>query len=131
MCSISFVLHMSNKKDKYVPRPDVPLGERLRHWRSRQNLTQAEIERRAGLAHNALSRIENGQVDPQFDTVMRIAAALGMSFEELQQRPIATTPASDASDALNDLGARLKSLSPAKRRQVIEAFLQILKQIEE
>jgi transcriptional regulator with XRE-family HTH domain len=122
---------MSNKKDKNVPCPELPLGERLRYWRSRQSLTQAEIERRAGLAHNALSRIENGQVDPQFDTVTRIAEALGMSFEELQQRPIAVSRPPENSAAVDAIAARLHALPPQKRRQVTEAFLQLLKQFEE
>lgn len=122
---------MSNKKDTHVPRTELPLGERLRYWRSRQSLTQAEIERRAGLAHNALSRIENGQVDPQFATVTRIAEALGMSFEELQQRPIAVPHTPETGADVNDIAARLKALPQKKRRQVTEAFLQILRQFEE
>ncbi len=107
------------------------MGERLRHWRLRQNLTQSDVERRAGLAHNALSRIENGQVDPQFDTVRRIAEAMGMSFEEVQQRPIATTQTPNPDAGLDDLTTQLKSLPPAKRHKVVEAFLQILRQFEE
>lgn len=122
---------MSIKKDTNVPRHDIPVGERLRYWRTRENLTQAEVERRAGLAHNALSRIENGQVDPQFDTVRRIAEALGMGFEELQQRPIAIQRAPEAAADLDAIMAKIKSLSPAKRRNLTEAFLQILRQIEE
>lgn len=118
-------------KQKKPPPHEASLGERLRYWRLRSQVTQAEIERRAGLAHNALSRIENGQVDPQFETVMRIAEALGMSFEELQQRTIPPSHARDSGEGVENLVDGLKNLPPAKRQQVIQAFLQILKQLDQ
>lgn len=121
---------MSKRKNSSAQPRDVPLGERLRYWRSRLRLTQTEVEQRAGLAHNALSRIENGQVDPQFDTIKRVAEAMGMSFEELQQRPIPTAPASSTPDAAEDVVAGLEALPPEKREQVIQAFLQILRQFD-
>lgn len=118
-------------KQKKPPAQNASFGERLRYWRLRSQLTQAEVERRAGLAHNALSRIENGQVGPQFDTVMRIAEAMGMSFEELQQRPIPPSDARHSGEGVEDLVDGLKNLPPAKRQQVTQAFLQILKQLDQ
>src|SRR2546421_509248 len=63
--------------------PEIALGRRLKAWRDFRGLTQAEVERRGGLAHNALSRIETGSVSPKLATLERIAAALELSVEEL------------------------------------------------
>lgn len=104
----------------------ITLSERLRLWRLHLGLAQAEVERRAGLAHNALSRIETGAVVPKLETLERIAAALDLSIEQLQFRlppKRASLGESTASDRdvqqLNDLIARL----PPVRREKLVALL--------
>jgi transcriptional regulator with XRE-family HTH domain len=46
--------------------------------RTRAGMTQAELGERAGVAQNAVSRIERGQVDPGFATVVELVRACGL-----------------------------------------------------
>ncbi len=84
----------------------VKLGELLRlhqavAWlkqeRERQNLTLAEMSRRTGIDQAALSRLETGKnSNPTFDTLNRVAAALGkticLSFQDANQAPPPLAP---------------------------------------
>ncbi|MGH3430468.1 MAG: helix-turn-helix transcriptional regulator [Mycobacteriales bacterium] len=49
--------------------------------RSRAGMTQAELGQAAGLAQHAISRVERGQVDPGFGTVVRLVRACGFELE--------------------------------------------------
>src|ERR1700693_1448293 len=60
------------------------VGERIRIWRNHFGLTQIQLEERAGLAHNAVSRIEKQEVSPRLETVENLASAMGLSVEQLQ-----------------------------------------------
>jgi transcriptional regulator with XRE-family HTH domain len=53
-------------------------AERLQLLRERAALSQYALARRAGLSKQALSRLEKGDREPSWDTVQRIAAALGV-----------------------------------------------------
>jgi transcriptional regulator with XRE-family HTH domain len=61
--------------------PDV--GRRLATARLQRGLSQGIVARLAGIAPSYISRIENGRVHPTFRTVLRIASALKMPFEEI------------------------------------------------
>src|SRR5215831_7739650 len=100
-------------------RPEIPLGKRLKAWRDFRGLTQAEVEHRGGLAHNALSRIETGSVCPKLATLERIAAALQLSIEELHLRmpPVGPSIASDSAD-IHQLKQLIEELPPEKQAVV-------------
>jgi DNA-binding Xre family transcriptional regulator len=54
----------------------------LKQERERQNLTMAELSTITGIDQAALSRLENGKnSNPTFETMNRIAAALGKTIE--------------------------------------------------
>jgi transcriptional regulator with XRE-family HTH domain len=59
------------------------LGERARTARAKLNLTQEELSERVGVTPEALGRIERGHALPSFPTFQRLAAALGLSANEL------------------------------------------------
>lgn len=60
------------------------LGEILREARERAGLTQSDLARRVGIAPNHLVRLESGEkVDPRWSTVVRLAAALGLSLDAI------------------------------------------------
>jgi len=48
------------------------IGELIEKARKRQNLTQAQLAKRAGTTKNQISQIENGSNDIRLSTLMRI-----------------------------------------------------------
>ena len=108
------------------------LGEQIRLWRVALEYTQTQLESRAGLAHNALSRIENGLVSPRLETVENIARALEISVEELQFREPTPLRVEDSKPAVPDLELlvqRLNQLEPMRRKVVVAALLSLLDQL--
>jgi len=59
------------------------IGERLRLLRKERGWTLQELSRRAGVSLSAVSKIENAQVAPTFDTLVKLARGLGMGFDAL------------------------------------------------
>lgn len=55
----------------------------LRRLRREADLTLQELADRCGLASSTLSKIENGQMSPTYDTILRVAAGLGLDMAEL------------------------------------------------
>jgi HTH-type transcriptional regulator/antitoxin HipB len=56
------------------------IAERIRHARERHGITQAELAARIGSSRPALARLEAGGMTPSFDTLRRIAEALGLEL---------------------------------------------------
>lgn len=80
---------MARMRNSNVSYAETTLSEQVLGWRRNVGWTQGELERRSGLAHNAISRIEQGEVSPKLETVEKIAAALSISVEQLQfRRPL-------------------------------------------
>jgi transcriptional regulator with XRE-family HTH domain len=59
------------------------LGVVLRELRESRGRSQESLAHDAGLTVNAFGRIERGQADPAFSSLVRIADALGVSLAEL------------------------------------------------
>ena len=59
---------------------------RLREWRRRRGLTQAELGARVGLARYTISRLETGVEEPRPGTIRRLAAALDCRTDQLMER---------------------------------------------
>ncbi|WP_244668333.1 helix-turn-helix domain-containing protein [Bacillus sp. NTK074B] len=57
----------------------------LRLRRSEMGYTQAELEERAGLARTTISNIERGKRTPESYTLSKIAIALGISLDRLNE----------------------------------------------
>jgi transcriptional regulator with XRE-family HTH domain len=51
------------------------IGDRLRQLRESKNLSQGDIEKRTGLLHCYISRVENGHTVPNVETLEKLAAA--------------------------------------------------------
>ena len=58
-------------------------GERLKAARDRRKLTQEEVAEAAGLQASRLSEYESGRLAPQLERAAKLAAALGVSLDEL------------------------------------------------
>ena len=59
------------------------IGERLLELRTAKNLSQGDIEKRAGLLRCYLSRVENGHTTPSLETLERWAKALEVEVYQL------------------------------------------------
>lgn len=109
---------------------DFAFGQRIKAWRDYRGLTQAEVERRGGLAHNALSRIETGAVSPKLGTLERIAAALDVSVEELHLRTPPQGPNLVAErPGIDHLKQLIEALPPERQDAVIGAICQLIAQV--
>jgi transcriptional regulator with XRE-family HTH domain len=64
-------------------RPDPSLAAALRRLREDRGLSQEEVAHRAGLHISSFREVELGNADPMWGTVLRIAAALGVSGGEV------------------------------------------------
>jgi transcriptional regulator with XRE-family HTH domain len=68
------------------------LGERLRTLRTRRGSSLAEMQARTGISVSTLSRLESGQRKPSLELVLPLAAAYGVSLDELLTLPTAADP---------------------------------------
>jgi transcriptional regulator with XRE-family HTH domain len=59
------------------------IGRKLRRFREERNLSQGDIEKRAGLLRYYVSRVENGHTIPSVATLERWAKALELPLYEL------------------------------------------------
>lgn len=60
------------------------LGQVLKEARERAGLTQEAVAKRIGVATSQISQVEAGRrVDPQFSTVAKMAAATGISLDQI------------------------------------------------
>ena len=58
------------------------LGEAIRAYRLKQNLSQLQLATQSGIAAHSIQRIEAGGI-PNFDTLVRIVKGLGMTVPTL------------------------------------------------
>lgn len=63
------------------------VGARIREWRLRRELSQAEVARKAGITQASLSNYENGKRDMPLSTLLGVAAALNVSLGDLLDLP--------------------------------------------
>jgi transcriptional regulator with XRE-family HTH domain len=68
-----------------VPRskPDPALAATVRRLREGQGITREALALEAGITTGSLARLELGYGSPSWDTLGRVAGALGMSVSDL------------------------------------------------
>jgi transcriptional regulator with XRE-family HTH domain len=69
---------------------EIPIGERVRFYRSAQHKTQTVIAGLAGVSEDYLSKIERGDKTPTVGVLQRLAAALGVPVSVLLGEPAYT-----------------------------------------
>ena len=62
---------------------DARLGNRLRDWRAKKQLTQAELAELAGVSRKTINTVENGVFVPSVQLALALALALGTNVESL------------------------------------------------
>ncbi len=60
------------------------VGERIRQNRLNKKITQKELGEKAGIAEPTIRRYELGKLNPKFETLQKIADALGVGIDELK-----------------------------------------------
>ena len=56
------------------------IGEEVRRLREERGISQSELARRMGTSQSVIARLELGGVEPRFDTLDRVCAALGVEL---------------------------------------------------
>lgn len=59
------------------------LGHNVQRYRKKAEISQAQLARRCSLHRTEISLIERGQRTPKADTMLRIAASLGITTGDL------------------------------------------------
>lgn len=114
--------HHKNRTEQFPS-----IAEQVKSWRVHQGLRQGELEERAGLSHNAISRIETGKVCPKLETIESLAVAMELSVEHLQFKRPSSQPDKISSDLdMVMLVDRLKSVEPEKRRRLLTTFMELV-----
>ena len=57
----------------------------IRAWREHLGLTQEEVARRMDITQPAYAKIESGKTQPRMATCKRLAAAMGVEWEQLME----------------------------------------------
>lgn len=65
------------------PYKQINLGQTIRQYRKKKSYTLEQLHQISGVTTSTLSKIENNQVSPGFDTMHRIANCLDMSLSQL------------------------------------------------
>jgi HTH-type transcriptional regulator/antitoxin HipB len=76
------------------------LGAAVREARSQQNLTQAELARRAGVSRDWLVRLEQGHPRLEVQLVLDVLSAAGLALTAVPQPPEAVDQAEATWDRL-------------------------------
>ena len=63
------------------------IGQRIREWRLKRDLSQVEVSRVAGITQASLSNYETGKRDLPLSTFLGVVAALDVSVGELLDIP--------------------------------------------
>ena len=64
---------------------DVGLENRLREWRAKKDLTQADLAHLAGVSRKTINTVENGVFVPSVQLALVLARTLGTDVESLFQ----------------------------------------------
>lgn len=59
------------------------IGENIRNYRRKQDLTQEEFAERLGVSYQSVSRWENGATYPDIELLPAISKLLGITVDEL------------------------------------------------
>jgi transcriptional regulator with XRE-family HTH domain len=61
-----------------------PFGAKLRELRERAGLNKSALARASGIGRGPISRLERGLHPPDYDTLSRLAAALGLRVADFR-----------------------------------------------
>jgi transcriptional regulator with XRE-family HTH domain len=112
---------------------EITIGARVRAWRVASGITQTQLESAAGLGHNAISRIEKGDVSPRLETLEKVAHALELTLDALHlaDPPKENVEVSSGKPLKESIDERLSNLPPAlesKARSLMHEWLNLFEE---
>lgn len=63
--------------------PNAAFGERIRRMRLKRRLTLQQLAKACDLAISSISKVENGQMSPTYENIVRLATGLGVDVGDL------------------------------------------------
>ncbi|MFC1765492.1 helix-turn-helix domain-containing protein [Planctomycetota bacterium] len=97
-------------------------AEHLKHIRQLKSLSQGDLAKLTGLKPAAISHLETGQQKPSFDTLVKLADALGVSMDCLFDREADNANSPTASSKLLKDFEKL----PPKEQEVVQDLVQVM-----
>ena len=79
---------LKSNENIYYNNGDSNLGEKLLKLRKKLNITQIELAKICGLSHSTLSKIENNQLSPTFETILKITNGLKIDISDFISKKI-------------------------------------------
>lgn len=84
---------MTQRKTNQPSDAFAELSARIRSWRRERGLSQADLAGKAGFARSTLSKIENGQLSPTFEILLKLSSGFEVEITDLL-RPATPAPLS-------------------------------------
>lgn len=75
-------------------------GAAVRDARRAQSLSQTELAERAGVSRSWLAKLESGHRGAEFEQILRVMSALGLTLSIRDDRPEASSPSTELSSAV-------------------------------
>ncbi|MDP2807415.1 MAG: helix-turn-helix transcriptional regulator [bacterium] len=113
------------KKEHDMELQKKTLGKRIRELRKARGLTQEQLAERTDLDYTSIGSLERGIFNPSLNTAGKIAAALGISIQQLITIP-AGKPSTEKEKILHHIAERLDKLDPKSLKLVNEFISSIL-----
>lgn len=111
-------------------------GKRLKSIRTDKGLRQEDVSRAMGISRQAYARFERLILPPKYETIQKLAAALGCSPEDLFEAPVLPDPdpitKEEAAEAfiLADIESALDKIN-LKGQQKVADYAQDISKIPE
>jgi transcriptional regulator with XRE-family HTH domain len=102
------------------------LGDCIKKVREAKGMSQKEVALASKIDNSNYSRIENGKTDPSFSSVVKIAAALGVSLPDLFKADELFTDINSFDKSLMEKMALVEQLDKKEKTAfyaVLDAFL--------
>ena len=118
------------KQNNELPR----IAVQIKSWRISLGMRQSDLEVRAGVSHNTVSRIETGQHQPKLETIEKLAEAMEISVEQLQFANPNTNNKKQRKTSQADVQAlvdRLEALTDSQRTKLLKSFLDLIDVMED
>lgn len=103
------------------------LGQRIREYRMKINMTQEALAEAVGISAVFISQIETGNRKPSLETVFKIATTLNVPMDYLMKDSVVES----SSEKMDELIAMLKGRPEEEVALVTDTAKEILKHIKD